>query len=126
MSVLGIKRRVAGQTYVFEGMRVWPLSSWNIWNINIYKKNIYKKQIDKQRRPRQSDRNTLDHTGTSFRLLFCKCSAKIIFRNTSPALVDQGLQQNLRKSRSAMFRLGAESSNHAESPISRGLTTFNF
>lgn len=107
MSVLGIKRHVRGQTGVFEVMRVWPLTGWNIWNINIYKKNIYIKQIDKQHTIITHDRNRLDHTGTSFRSLFCKCSTKGIFRNTSPTLVDQGLQRGFRKSRSAMFRPGA-------------------
>ena len=66
MNVLGIKRRVQGQTSLFTGMRVWPLTGRNIWNMNIYKKNIYKKQIDKQHPPITPDRNMLDHTGTSF------------------------------------------------------------
>ncbi|QZA96429.1 hypothetical protein K3369_22175 [Pseudomonas mandelii] len=126
MSVLWIKRSVRGQTCVFEGMRVWPLCGRNIWNMNIYKENTYKKHIDKQRHPINQDRNTLDHTGTSFRSLFRKCSTKAIFRNASPALVNQGLQRISRKSRSAMFRLGVGSSNHTESPVNSGLAIFNF
>lgn len=126
MNVLGMKRRVREQTGVFDGMRVWPLTWRNIWNMNIYKKNIYKKQIDKQHSPITPDRNTLDHIGTSFGCLFHKCSAKGVCRNNSAALVDQGLQQISKKSRSAMFRLGLQSTDRAESPVNRGLTTFNF
>jgi len=126
MNVLGIKRRVQGQTSVFTGMRVWPLTWRNIWNINIYKENIYKKQIDKQHSPITLDRNTLDHTGTSFGCLFYKCSAKGVCRNNSAALVDQGLQQISKKSRSAMFRLGVPSAYRPESPVIRGLAPFNF
>lgn len=51
MKVLWIKRRVRGETSVFEGMRVWQLNGRNIWNMNIYKENIYKKHIDKQHAP---------------------------------------------------------------------------
>jgi len=107
-------------------MRVWPLNGRNIWNMNIYKENIYKKHIDKQHAALNEDRNTMDHTGTSFRSLFRKCSAKDIFRNTSPALVDQGLQRISSETRSAMFRLVVDSSNHAECPVNSGLAVFNF
>jgi hypothetical protein len=126
MNVLGIKQRVQGQSGVFEVMRVLPLNGWNIWNINIYKKNIYIKQIDKQHSPITPDRNRLDHTGTSFRSLFCKCSTNGICRSTSPALVNQGLQRTFRKSRSAMFRLAVPSTYRPESPVNRGLAAFNF
>lgn len=105
MNVLRIKPRVWGATPVFEEMRVWPLTGWNIWNMNIYKKNIYKKQIDKKHHLINPDRNTLEHTGTTFQSMFQKCSAMGICRNTSLPLVDQGLQRNSRKSCSAMFRL---------------------
>ena len=126
MNVLGIKRRVQGQISVFTGMRVWPLTWRNIWNLNIYKKNIYKKQIDKQHPPITPDRNMLDHTGTSFDCLFYKCSAKGVCWNNSAALVYQGLQQISKKFRSAMFRLGLQSTDRAESPVNRGLATFDF
>jgi hypothetical protein len=126
MNVLGIKRRVRGQTSVFKEMRVWPMVRRNIWNMNIYKKNIYKKQIDNQQRRITTDRNTMDHTGTSFCFLFCKCSTKGICRNTALALVNQGLQQILNKSCSAMFRLGVPSTYRPESPVFRGLASFNF
>lgn len=126
MNVLGIKQRVQGQSGVFEVMRVWPLNGWNIWNIHIYKKNIYKKHIDKQHTTITPDRNSLDHTGTSFRSLFCKCSTKGICRNTSPALVNQGLQRTFRNSRSAMFRLAVPSTYRPESPVNRGLAALNF
>lgn len=126
MNVLGIKLRVRGQSGVFEGMRVWPLNGWNIWNINFYKKNIYIKHIDRQQTPITPDRNMLDHTGTTLRSLFCKCSTKGIYRNTSLDLVNQGLQRTFRKSRSAMFRLAVLSTYRPESLVNRGLAAFNF
>lgn len=126
MSVLGINRRVRGKTCAFEEMCVCPLTGWNIWNINICKENIYKKQIDKQRLPITPDRNTLDHTGTSFRCLFHKCSAKGVCRNNAAVLIDQGLQRISGKDRSAMFRLGVPSIYRPESPVIRGLAASNF
>ncbi|MFJ3374809.1 hypothetical protein ACIPLA_07800 [Pseudomonas sp. NPDC086112] len=126
MNVQGMKTRVWGQPHVFGGMRVSPLTGWNIWNMNIYKKNIYKKQIDSKHHLISSDRNTLEHAGTTFHLLFQKCSAISICRNTSQPLVDQGLQRNSRKSCSAMFRLKRSNTNHAGSPINRGLAAINF
>lgn len=126
MSVLGIKTRVWGATPVFEEMRMWPLTGWNIWNMNIYKKNIYKKQIDNKHHPISPDRNTLEHTGTTFQSLFQKCSAMGICRNTSQNLVDQEVQRFSRKSCSAMFRLGVSNRRHAESPVNRGLAAIHF
>lgn len=126
MNVQGMKTRVWGQPHVLGGMRVWPLTGWNIWNMNIYKKNIYKKQIDNKHHPISPDRNTLEHTGTTFQSLFQKCSAVGVCRNTSQTLVDQGVQRFSRKSCSAMFRLKASSTHHAESLIKRGLATIPF
>lgn len=126
MSVLGIKTRVWGATPVFEEMRVWPLTGWNIWNINIYKKNIYKKQIDNEHHLINPDQNTLEHSGTTFYSLFHKCSGISICWNTSQTLVDQGRQGSLRKSCSAMFQLKGSSTYHAESPVNRGLAAIHF
>lgn len=126
MNVQGMKTRLWGLPHVFGVMRVWPLTEWNIWNMNIYKKNIYKKQIDNKHHLITPDRNTLEHAGTTFHLLFHKCSAISIFRNTSQTLVDQGLQGSLRKSCSAMFRLKGSSTYHAESPVNRGLAAIHF
>ena len=126
MSVLGIKTRVWGATPVFEEMRVWTLTGWNIWNMNIYKKNIYKKQIDSKHHPISPDRNTLEHTGTTFQSLFQKCSAIGVCRNNPQSLVQQGIQHFLRKSCSAMFRVTVPPQIRAESPENRGFAISNF
>ncbi len=126
MNVVGGKTCVWGCTRVFKQMRVCPLIGWNIWNINIYKKNIYKKQIDNKHQPTTTDRNTLEHTGTTFQWLFQKCSTVAICRNTSQTPVVQGLQRFSRKSCSAMFRLNVPPKHHAESPVILGLPAIHF
>jgi len=126
MNVLGIKTCVWGHTSVSEGMRVLPLSGWNIWNMNIYKKNNYKKQIDNRHYPITQDRNTLERTGTTFHSLFQICSAMGVYRNTSRSLVVQGLQRFSLKTCSAMFWPEASKCQQAESLVIRALATINF
>lgn len=126
ISVVGTKTRVWGHTPAFEEMRVLPLIGWNIWNINNYKKNIYIKHIDRSHHHTNTDRNTLEHTGTTFQSLFQKCSAKAIYRNTRQSLVVQGLQRFLRKICSGMFRLRVPSRYLAESHVIRGLAAIHF
>jgi len=126
MNVLGIKTCVWGHNSVWEGMRVLPLSGWNIWNMNIYKKNIYKKQIDNRHHPITQDRNTLERTGTTFHSLFQICSAMGVYWDTPRSLVEQGLQRFSLKTCSAMFRPEASECLQAESPVIRALATINF
>lgn len=116
MIELWARGRVWGHIHVFRRMRVWPLMRRNIWNINIYKKNIYKKQIDKQQASVPHYRNTLEHTGTTFHSLFQRCSTTGICRNTSVALVNQGLQRNWLKRCSGMFRLWVPSPFQLKAP----------
>lgn len=124
MSALGIKRGVGVVTPVLEPMRVWPLTEWNIWNINIYKKNIYRKQVDNRQTPISTDRNTVEHTGTTFQSLFQKCSAVDICRNTPQAPAVRGLRGFPRKRCSAMFQFGVPGGYPAESPVIRELSPF--
>lgn len=126
MNVVGAKTCVWGGIRVFKQMRVCPPIRRNIWNINIYKKNIYKKHRDNKHRPITTDRNTLEHTGTTFQWLFQKCSTVAICRNTSRTPVVQGLQRFPRKSCSALFRLNVPPRPFAESPVIRELPAIHF
>jgi hypothetical protein len=126
MNGAGVKTCVWGGIHAFKQMRVCPLTRRNIWNINIYKKNIYKKQIDNKHHKATTDRNTLEHSGTTFQWLFQKRSTVAIYRNTSRTPVVQGLQRFSRKSCSVMFWLDVPSRHHAESPVIRGLPRINF
>ncbi|MDP9709873.1 UNVERIFIED_ORG: hypothetical protein J2X80_001950 [Pseudomonas fluorescens] len=125
-NVVGVKPGAWGETPSFGQMRVWPLTGRNIWNINIYKKNIYKKQIDNQHQLSITDRNTPEHTGTTFQSLFQKCSAIGVCRNNPQSLVQQGIQRFFRKSCSAMFRVTVPPQIRAESPENRGFAISNF